>query len=99
MTLRDESVETYAVNYLTNRYDNDQGEDIVCAYDAAGNTTEDHRGYHYEYDYENRITRIYKMDGQNQIDVAQYAYDALGRRIEKNLRQRATGRNYPLLLQ
>jgi len=82
--LRDESVETYAVNYLTNRCDNDQGEDIVCAYDDAGNTTEDHRGYHYEYDYENRITRIYKMDGQKQIDVAQYAYDALGRRIEKD---------------
>ena len=83
VTLRDESVETYAVNYLTNRCDNDQGEDIVCAYDAAGNTTEDHRGYHYEYDYENRIARIYKMDGQNEIDVAEYAYDALGRRIEK----------------
>ena len=38
VTLRDESVETYAVNYLTNRYDNDQGEDIVCEYDDAGNT-------------------------------------------------------------
>ena len=53
------------------------------AYDAAGNLTQDHDGYRYVYDYENRITRIFKLDGQTEIDVAQYAYDALGRRIGK----------------
>ena len=35
--LRDGSTDTYARNELTNRYDDDQGEDIVCEYDLAGN--------------------------------------------------------------
>ena len=39
----------------------------------------DKDGYEYEYDYENRIVKITK-DGN---DVAGFAYDALGRRIEK----------------
>ena len=79
MNLRDESVETYAVNYLTNRYDNDQGEDIVCEYDDAGNTTVDPNGYQYTYDYENRIIEI---KDKVSISIAEYAYDALGRRIQ-----------------
>jgi len=49
------------------------------SYDAAGNLTQDQRGYDYEYDYENRIVKITK-DGN---DIAEFAYDALGRRVEK----------------
>ncbi len=47
-------------------------------YDNAGNTTEDERAY--EYDYENRIVRITDV---NDANVAEFAYDALGRRIKK----------------
>jgi len=47
--------------------------------DAAGNLTKDKDGYTYEYDYENRITKITR--GGN--DIAEFAYDALGRRIKK----------------
>ena len=43
---------------------------------GAGNLTTDKDGYQYEYDYENRIVRITK-DGN---DIAEFAYDALGRR-------------------
>ena len=76
MTLRDDSEEDYAVNYLTNRYDNDQVEDIVCDYDAAGNTIEDPNGYQYTYDYENRIIEIKDKDNTS---IVEYAYDALVR--------------------
>ena len=58
VNLRDGSDQDYVVNYSTNRYDNDAGEDIVCDYDDAGNTTEDPNGYQYIYDYENRLTLI-----------------------------------------
>ena len=47
-------------------------------YDAAGNVTTDKNGYEYEYDYENRIVKIVKDSN----DIAEYAYDALGRRIK-----------------
>jgi len=54
-------------------------------YAAASNLIQDHDGYRYEYNYyENRVTRIYKMNGLSEIDVALYAYDALGRRIWKH---------------
>lgn len=56
---------------------------VSLAYDDAGNLTQDKSGYHYVYDYENRITRIYNLSGQTEIGVAGYAYDALGRRIKK----------------
>ena len=49
-------------------------------YDNAGNLTKDQRGYQYEYDYENRIVGI---SDSNSDAVAEYTYDALGRRIEK----------------
>ena len=90
MNLRDESVETYAVNYLKNRYDNDQGEDIVCAYDDAGNTTVDPKGYEYSYDYENRLIKITKGED----DIAEYTYDALGRRIQVYDMERIKGVRY-----
>ena len=47
--------------------------------DIAGNLTTDHSDYEYEYDYENRIVKI--KEGNN--DRAEFAYDALGRRICK----------------
>jgi len=61
--LRDGSTDTYARNELTNRYDDDQGEDIVCEYDNAGNMTKDPNDYEYEYDYENRLIKITKNSG------------------------------------
>ena len=39
----------------------------------------DHRGYVYEYDMENRLTKVSRSDS---TVVATFAYDALGRRIE-----------------
>ena len=40
---------------------------------------DDRDGYEYQYDYENRIVKITKDSN----DIAEFAYDALGRRIEK----------------
>ena len=80
-TLRQEGTVNFAVDPLTNRYTAIAGHPL--AYDAAGNLTQDKDGYRYVYDYENRITRIFKLDGQTEIDVAVYAYDAFGRRICK----------------
>ncbi|MCF7958193.1 MAG: hypothetical protein K9M57_07085 [Phycisphaerae bacterium] len=75
---------TYAMDLtstknLKNQYATVGGNSV--SYDDAGNMTVDHRGYLYEYDYENRLERIYEMDGQNEVDIANYTYDALGRRI------------------
>jgi len=50
-------------------------------YKVAGNLTADKDGYEYQYDYENRIVKITK-DGSA---IAEFAYDALGRRIEKRI--------------
>jgi len=69
------------VSLSTNRYTAIDSNSIT--HDAAGNLTLDKDGYHYVYDYENRVTRIYKLDGQTEITVAVFAYDALGRRIKK----------------
>src|SRR4030042_3016057 len=68
---------TYAVDNLTNRYTSVA--DANLTYNAAGSLTKDRQGCEYEYDYENRIVKITKA-GQTK---AQFAYDALGRRIEK----------------
>ena len=67
----------YDIDNLTNRYDSVGGNTL--AYDAAGNLTTDKDGYQYEYDYENRITKITKDSN----DIGEFAYDALGRRIKK----------------
>ena len=41
--------------------------------------TSDAGGYEYHYDYENRLTKV----AHDSVTIAEYAYDALGRRIEK----------------
>ncbi|MBI9017891.1 MAG: RHS repeat-associated core domain-containing protein [Phycisphaerae bacterium] len=81
---RDGTNEAYAVNDKTNRYNETSGTfDINCTYDHNGNLLTDGKGYHYQWDAENRLIRIYKYSGQTPIDVVKYKYDALGRRIEK----------------
>ncbi|HUW19414.1 MAG TPA: hypothetical protein VMW16_08940 [Sedimentisphaerales bacterium] len=45
------------------------------------NLTKDQKGYNCKYDYENRIVKIIR--DPNDTVVAEFAYDALGRRIEK----------------
>ncbi len=64
-------------------------------HDDTGNLTSDENGYGYAYDHDNRLTTIFHDDGassgtaadgvQNggEATLASYAYDALGRRIEK----------------
>ncbi len=71
------SNETYIRDVNTNRYY--FVADANLSYDAAGNLTTDANGYNYQYDYENRIVKI-TMDCN---DIAQFAYDTLGRRIRK----------------
>ena len=48
--------------------------------DVAGNLTVDPNGSQYTYDYENRIVKI---EDSGDATVAEFAYDALGRRIKK----------------
>jgi len=77
VNVRDGNYINYTVDNLANRYR--KVADANLAYDAAGNLTRDRLGYQYEYDYENRIVKITR-DG---TDIAEFSYDALGRRIEK----------------
>ncbi|MHC4155975.1 MAG: hypothetical protein ACYST6_13765 [Planctomycetota bacterium] len=79
--LRDTNDVAYIGDYLTNRYDESRHANITC--DDAGNLTKDRRGYWYEYDYENRIVKITKDSN----DIAEFACDALGRRLT----QKGTG--------
>jgi RHS repeat-associated protein len=83
VNLRSGVDQVYTTDPLTNRYTAIDSPSQTLFYDAAGNLTQDRDGYRYVYDYENRITRIFKLSGQTEITVAQYAYDALGRRIWK----------------
>ena len=59
-------------------------------YDDAGNLVLDEDGLGYGYDAENRMTRVFKdadrdgsYDSPGDTLLVEYAYDALGRRIEK----------------
>ncbi len=80
VTQRD-GVHTYSVDALTNRYT--QIDAAAITHDDAGNMTQDRQGYRYQYDYENRIVRIYRLSGPTEVTVATFDYDALGRRIRK----------------
>jgi len=46
-------------------------------YDAAGNLTVDHRGYEYEYDHDNHLTKVRRST----TTLVTFEYDALGRRM------------------
>jgi len=72
---------------LTNRYTSiyDGQTTHNLAYDAAGNLTADKDGYQYVYDYENRVVSISKLWGETEVPVADYVYDALGRRIQRTV--------------
>ena len=77
VNLRNGSNQVYVVDETTNRYTTVAGNSLD--YDSAGNMAEDQDGYDYQYDYENRLVNVC-LDGN---DVAEFSYDALGRRIEK----------------
>ncbi|MCK4292071.1 MAG: hypothetical protein KAY65_02655 [Planctomycetes bacterium] len=78
VNIRDGNDVDYSIDNLTNRYNSVGGNTLI--YDAADNLIKDHNGYEYKYDYENRITKITKS---GPTTVAEFAYDALGRRIKK----------------
>jgi len=69
----------YVIDDLTNRYDKVGNNTLT--YDVAGNLKKDKADYTYYYDYENRLIKIKKSN--DTITVAEFSYDALGRRIEK----------------
>ncbi|MHC4867564.1 MAG: RHS repeat domain-containing protein [Planctomycetota bacterium] len=77
VNMRDGSDVNYVIDDLTNRYETVDGNSL--AYDEAGNLITNVADYNFTYDYENRIIKITK-DGN---DIAEFAYDALGRRIRK----------------
>jgi len=77
-TLRSDGTVDFTVQSSTNRYTSIGGHSI--SHDDAGNLTVDKDGYQYTYDYENRVVKI---EDSSSNDVAEYAYDALGRRIRE----------------
>ena len=74
---RDTAGDAYALDSATNRYDLSTGGpyDVTCAYDAAGNTTQDKDNYTFWYDYENRVVKI---EDSSEVTGALCDYDALG---------------------
>ncbi|MHC4527931.1 MAG: RHS repeat domain-containing protein [Planctomycetota bacterium] len=79
VNVRDGSDVNYVIDNLTNRYETVDGNGLT--YDKGGNLEIDKDAYKYYYDYENRIVKITK--DPNETVVAEFAYDALGRRIRK----------------
>lgn len=79
---------TYGDNNVVNEYEKINSATQNVFHDDNGNLTTDHRGYGYHYDYENRLECVYLDDDgtsgytAGDTKVAQYSYDALGRRIE-----------------
>ena len=74
-----------AVNEMTKRGAND------VLYDACGNLTKDDTGKSYYYDRQNFLTRV---DDNASNRIASYAYDALNRRIEKDVAATGISRFY-----
>ncbi len=79
VNLRSGVGQSYTVDTANNQYS--AVDSSPLSYDDAGNMTTDHRGWQYEYDYENRLQIVY--DDQSNM-IAYYDYDALGRRILSN---------------
>ena len=77
VNVRDGNDIAYSIDNSTNRYNSVGGSSLT--YDKAGSLTADKDSYNYEYDYENRIGKITKDSN----DIAEFSYDALGRRIRK----------------
>jgi len=73
---RDDATTTYTYDNVTNELATINS--VSVTYDAAGNMTADHRGYSYAYDYENRLVKI----TEGPATIAEFTYDALGRRIQ-----------------
>lgn len=78
VNLKSGSDVNYVIDANTNRYASVGG--VSLDYDAAGNLVTDKDGYQHYYDYENRVIEINDI---NDVNVAEFAYDALGRRIRK----------------
>jgi len=74
---RDDATTTYTYDNVTNELATINS--VSVTYDAAGNMTADHRGYSYAYDYENRLVKI----TEGPATIAEFTYDALGRRIKR----------------
>ncbi len=75
------SVVNYGSNNLANEYSDISltfGSNGVLSYDANGNLTQDERGYQYDYDHDNHLIEVRDQTG---LALANYTYDALGRRI------------------
>ena len=73
--------------------------DSTVTYDLAGNMTSDGT-LDYQYDAWNRLVRVTAPEGwyyhDNHVDSADYAYDGLGRRIEKAVHASGSGYLSPL---
>jgi len=48
-------------------------------YDKAGNLVQDHRGYTYTYDHDNKLIKVMRTG----MPAVEFEYDALGRRVKK----------------
>ena len=77
--VNDGNVTLYLSNSL-NQYTAMGG--VPLSYDTNGNLTGSGGNTYYEYDCENRLTRVFDQNGDT---VASYAYDYLGRRIQKTV--------------
>ena len=75
-TLRDDGTVNFTVDSATNRYTAIGGSSI--SHDEAGNLTVDKDGYQYTYDYENRVVKIV---AEQETLIAEFDYDAQGRRM------------------
>ncbi|MBN1345110.1 MAG: hypothetical protein JXQ73_20615, partial [Phycisphaerae bacterium] len=72
-------------NYFSNtanQYTDIQPYDYDPNYDAAGNMTNDHRGYKFSYDHDNKLTQVQTPPGGSGV-LVMFWFDALGRRIAK----------------
>jgi RHS repeat-associated protein len=86
---RDGTARSYTLGNAANEYatvdpDGSGGSPAApVGYDAAGNLSVDEAGREYEYDEYNRLTGVIASDGTTVL--AEYAYDALGRRIRSSI--------------